>query len=353
MRLYNIFLTFLIFSSLFGSKQIDTIFGSYEIDDPIIEELIDSKVMQRLKNIDQSGVPYYLGYVSAFDRFSHSVGVYYLLKKVNAPHKEQVAGLLHDASHTVFSHLGDYLFQDTFERSYHDGIHKWYLKNVNIQAILDEYNLTLKDILPKENDYLALDQGLPDMCADRIEYNLHTALMFNMFTKEKVKEIISNIRYKRGKWYFTDVKLAKEFAKLSLEFTEKFWGGDWNFVIQQFYSEILLRAKEIGLVTLEDVHFKEDKEIFDRILSSNDESIKELLLKCWCASDYYEVVTSEPFDYIHFPKFRGIDPLVSYHNKLVRLTSIDNEFRKEFLRVKEYTVKGIKIRLKNFSKKAA
>ena len=82
-----------------------------KVDCADVMPVINSDVMQRLKDIDQSGAARYLGVkLPAFSRYEHSVGVYALLKKAGALKKEQVAGLLHDASHTVFSHVGDYIW---------------------------------------------------------------------------------------------------------------------------------------------------------------------------------------------------------------------------------------------------
>ena len=51
-----------------------------------------------------AGVP-----VQERDPFEHSLGVYLLLRRLGADRREQVAGLLHDISHTAFSHAVDFL----------------------------------------------------------------------------------------------------------------------------------------------------------------------------------------------------------------------------------------------------
>lgn len=59
----------------------DPIYGTVEIQDPVILELIQSPTLQRLKGIDQAG--YYDEHFpdSKHTRFEHSMGVYLLLKR--------------------------------------------------------------------------------------------------------------------------------------------------------------------------------------------------------------------------------------------------------------------------------
>ena len=52
-------------------------------------------------------------------RFEHSLGVFALLRRLRAPRREQVAGLLHDISHTAFSHAVDFVFTSE-EQDHHE-----------------------------------------------------------------------------------------------------------------------------------------------------------------------------------------------------------------------------------------
>ena len=91
------------------------VYGEEEINEGVLIELVNSKEVQRLKNITLTGIPeeYYFRKVSS--RFGHSVGVMILLRRLGADLKEQIAGLLHDVSHTAFSHLVEWLFGDPME----------------------------------------------------------------------------------------------------------------------------------------------------------------------------------------------------------------------------------------------
>ena len=152
--------------------NLETIYGNFEINDPVIIELLSHPMMLRLKNIRQYGVNYYVIKSETYHRYEHSVGVYLLLKKYGASLKEQVAGLLHDVSHTVFSHVGEWIFdhKDGLS-SYQDDNHDSFLKATGFAEILEKHGFTLASINHKHNNFSLLEQDLPDLCLDRIEYN--------------------------------------------------------------------------------------------------------------------------------------------------------------------------------------
>ena len=116
----------------------DRIYGEIEIKEPVILELINSPTLQRLRGIDQSGYfePYFPGTV--YSRFEHSMGVFILLKKYNASTEEQIAGLIHDVSHSAFSHCIDYVLDEGSEKTHNhqDRIFATFVKIPRFQPYL-------------------------------------------------------------------------------------------------------------------------------------------------------------------------------------------------------------------------
>ncbi len=323
-----------------------SIFGDICIEDPVILDLLNAPVMKRLHNIDQSGTPrYFTHHVPAFTRYDHSVGVYALLKKAGVSLDEQIAGLLHDASHTVFSHTGDWVMgMGEKDNSYQDDIHSWFLKNMQVEDILHKHGHTLDKVLHKNNGHVALEQDLPDMCADRIEYNLHTGLIFGLLTTAEIKEIADDLHYENQKWFFTNPKLARDFANLSIYFTQYLWGSPYNQAINHWSGQMLKRAIDIQLVNRDTFHFGIDQQVLEKLQDSSDPEIQMYLEKCKNFQHHYKVVSNDDFDIQTKPKFRGIDPWVRVNGKLLRLTQIDKDYAREYKRVKLYVQKGIRIK---------
>src|SRR5690348_1533614 len=98
----------------------DRVYGDSEITDEGVLGLIGVPTFQRLRGVYQAGPSAIAFSFKDVTRFEHSLGVYLLLERLGASRKEQIAGLLHDISHTAFSHAVDFVVtsdeQDHHER---------------------------------------------------------------------------------------------------------------------------------------------------------------------------------------------------------------------------------------------
>lgn len=173
-------------------KYKDRIFGEVEINEPVILDLIESPSMQRMKGIDQHGYfePYFPG--MTFKRFEHSVGVFILLKKFGASLEEQIAGLIHDVSHTVFSHVGDYIYGFEMNQGFQDNCFGEFVKNSEIPKILEKYGIDYKYIINEKNFPLK-ERGLPDLCADRIDYFLRAIKVTTKTHSKEINQFLNNL----------------------------------------------------------------------------------------------------------------------------------------------------------------
>ncbi len=315
-----------------------------ECDD--IAPVINSDVMQRLKHIDQSGgARYFSPKLPAFSRYEHSIGVYAILKKAGVSKKELVAGLLHDASHTVFSHVGDYIWTDDVneytKESYQDKTHREYLHRNKMETILNSINITLDDADINKNDYKALEQHLPDMCADRIQYNIHTGFIMKMITQKEIKEIMEDLEFKDNKWFFKNLDIARKFANLSIYFTQNFWGAKWNTTMNIHFANALKRALKLKIIEKDDL-FSTDKIVMDKLAKSDDRIIQLNLQQCQNPLNRLpeQKYKTEKF----LPKFRGIDPLIRKKDgTFSRLTEMDIMFKANYDTVKQWCENGYDI----------
>ena len=327
--------------------EVKTIFGPIKLQDKLLR-VYNLEQMQRLAGIDQSGTPAYWNGVPKFSRLDHSLDVLWLVMNFGGDLQEQIAALTHDISHTVFSHVADIVFGIA---NYQDTIHEWFLQQTKIEEIIGSYDWVAKDIVPENPVFKRLEQPLPDMCADRIAYNIRTAFVFRMIQEDDIKFIVSKLRFddEKKRWYFISKKAAKKFAALPLTFTEHFWGSADNLVVYFVTSKILKRAFLLERISKSDMNFGTDKEILAKLDACDDPEIKRLIAKAKIPKTAYRILKDDEGtpDFVPKPKFRGIDPWVyNQHSKeYKRLSELDKEFAAEFKRVEDFCKKGYSVQL--------
>lgn len=110
-----------------GSKEIfDAVWGNVEFSNGEIY-ILDSPLLQRLRNIKQLGLAYFVYCGSDYSRFYHTIGVVYLTDrmvtainrcKLEISEKQKryfkivarLAAIFHDAGHMFFSHVSEHYF---------------------------------------------------------------------------------------------------------------------------------------------------------------------------------------------------------------------------------------------------
>ena len=116
-------------------RWVDRVYGSVAIDEPAILDLIGCATFQRLKGVRQAGPSALAFPFKDVTRFEHSLGVFLLLRRLGADRREQVAGLLHDVSHTAFSHAVDFVVSSD-EQDHHEQLKPLMLDRPDIAAAL-------------------------------------------------------------------------------------------------------------------------------------------------------------------------------------------------------------------------
>jgi HD superfamily phosphohydrolase len=329
------------------AKQLDTFYGPLEVNEPVLLELIESPTFQRLKSIHQYGVAYYTTHREEYNRFDHSVGVFAILRVNHASIEEQIAGLLHDVSHTAFSHVGDWVFgKENQDKDYQNDIHALYLEMSGLADILKKHGFTVDQILPHEELFPALENSLPNLCADRIDYNIQGAYYQGFITYEEVLTIFHDLRFSENRWVSTSPELMKKLTRFSLFMTQTCWGGPTNHLMSRWLADAILRSIEIGVISQKDFHFGTDQDIWDLLMMQKDPIIAQKMWMVMHPQDYFSVVdTTAEADDIVKSKFRGINPWILSGSTCVRITEMDRQIAEEFEKVRQIVTSGWLIKL--------
>jgi HD superfamily phosphohydrolase len=179
------------------SKIIYDPIHKYMTFDSIILKIIDTVEFQRLKNIKQLGLCYYVFPGASHNRFEHSLGVCYLSGllidtiKTNQPELGisertallvKIAGLVHDIGHACFSHFFDHHFlhkkipESPFkEHEYRSGeLFKHIVRKYNIGLTEEEVNTIINMIDPGEDNksylYQIVANKLNGLDCDKFDY---------------------------------------------------------------------------------------------------------------------------------------------------------------------------------------
>lgn len=243
---------------------LDQVYGTITITVPVILDIVKSPTFRRLRGIDQAGYakPYFPG--TEHTRFEHSLGVYELLRRYNAPLEEQISGLIHDVSHAAFSHCIDYvLAKKAEEQAHQDNIFEEFVRKSEIPAVLKKDSIDIEYILNDKNFPLK-ERKLPDICADRIDYSLRTARAYNETTKEEVKNLLGSLQVHNQQWVFQDVSSAKEYAELFKRMNDRYYAGFPSAVMFRTVGDYLRHALQQGYVASSDF-FTTDIEVLQKI----------------------------------------------------------------------------------------
>ena len=336
-----------------ASIRVASLHGETIITEPVLLDLLKTPMMERLKGINQGGICHYAKPdTPPFNRYEHSVDVFLLLRRYGGTLEEQMAALGHDASHTVFSHVGDIVFKnkDT-KNSYQDNIHESFLREHGISEVLAKHGYKIEDILHKSEGFSMLEKGLPDLCADRIQYNYHTGYIDGLISAEHVKKGYKHLHFEDGVWFFDNAEDAARLARISLYETIHLWGAAWNLLTYDWTAQAMRRAMNIGLITVDDIHYDvQDDQMWEILIRADDPMIKYMMHRVQHYQDQFSLISEEQFgalsndhgipcQNIQF-KFRGVDPFVQTKKGLKRLTEIDTLFAQEYNETKIQAKKG-------------
>jgi len=232
------------------SKIIYDPIHKYMTFDSIILKLIDTVEFQRLKNIKQLGLCYYVFPGASHNRFEHSLGVCYLSGllidtiKTNQPELNisertallvKIAGLVHDIGHACFSHFFDHHFlhkkiPDSLykEHEFRSGqLFRYIVKKYNIGLTDDEVDTIIAMIDPCEEHksylYQIVANKLNGLDCDKFDYiardTYNVGLSYSFDASRLIKEarVIDNkicfpkkCYFEISDLYYTRYKLHKQ-----------------------------------------------------------------------------------------------------------------------------------------------
>jgi HD superfamily phosphohydrolase len=297
-------------------RWVDRVYGEVTIDDPEILALIATPTFARLEGIRQAGPSALAFPFKTVTRREHSLGVHILLRCLGAGRREQVAGLLHDISHTAFSHAVDFVFHSD-EQDYHEGLKPAVLNRPDMIAALKRLGFD-PEMFYDDESYPLLERPLPWLCADRVDYFLRDSLACGVSTPEFVARVLDHLAVADERIVLTDVAVARDMAQLFSAMNRDWWAGPVEAYIYNEFADALREGLRLGVLDKASL-MTDDAYVLDQLRSARSALIDAKL-------DHVQHVPSEftrGYAPRIVPKSRWLDPPVRLGRTWRRLSEIE------------------------------
>ena len=272
----------------------DPVHSYIHIHYEVIWNCLDSKEFQRLRRIRQLGGDFQVYPTAEHSRFSHSLGVYEIVRRMVTEVKSlcvelteyekvcvMLAGLLHDVGHGPFSHA----FEHVTNHSHEEYTAKIILGNTELNAILRNVSERLpQDIVSiiqhiHENDILnQIVSGQLD--ADRMDYLLRdsyfTATSYGQFDLERILRTIRVRKTAEGRKVivvkYTGIHSVEDYIMARYQM---YWQVYYHPVARSYEAVFIQLFNRLKDIFKGDKDYFEDMKVLVPFLEESEVSVEE------------------------------------------------------------------------------
>lgn len=326
------------------SYSIPEYFGILNGDEKLpdfLNKYLSLPLMTRLKNIGLlCGTDWTTLYKNRFyySRYDHSLGVALIIWHFTKDKAQTLAGLFHDVSTPVFSHVADFRKGDALTQSATEEPNALMLKeDKNLPRLLSEDGLTLEQVLDYHK-YPVADNEIPCLSADRLEYMFPSGMALEgSWTMEEIRRVYNDLAVLKNEEGIDELGFctleAAELYCYRFANTGHILQLNENKLTLQLLAEVCRLALEAGLVQEEDFMTLGESDVINRFEKYAENHSEEKF------SVYYRTFrkmtsiehTSAPLPAeTHFSvslkvKQRYINPLVLVDGKARRLGDVSEK----------------------------
>jgi HD superfamily phosphohydrolase len=252
----------------------DRVYGRVSIEDSEILDLIRCATFERLKGVRQAGPSALAFQFKDVTRYEHSLGVFILLRRLRAPRREQIAGLLHDVSHTAFSHAVDFVFTSS-EQDHHEHLKPLMLDRPDIARALAALGYSPRDFYD-DSVYPLLEQPIPLLCADRLDYFLRDGLACDVVKSDFIERVLGCLAVVDQQIVLTDVAVARQATALFARMNRDWWASPIEAFIYNEFADALREGLRLGAIEHDDL-LTEDTLVLEKLEAAGSRKIAKKL----------------------------------------------------------------------------
>jgi hypothetical protein len=294
----------------------DRVYGPSSIDDAAILALIDTPTFRRLAGIRQAGPSALAFPFKTVTRHEHSLGVYLLLRRLGADRREQVAGLLHDISHTAFSHAVDFIV-DSDEQDHHEQLKPRFLNRPDLAEAIARLGYRPEDFYD-DGIYPLLERPLPWLCADRLDYFLRDSLACGVSTPASVRRTLAHITVANRLIAFDDPAVARDAVERFAEMNRSWWASETEAYIYNEFADALREGFRLGALREADL-MEDDDSVLARLHAARSPLIEGKLAHI----EHFRPALLAGYAPRITPKVRWLDPPVAVDGYCQRLSELE------------------------------
>ncbi|MBN1922341.1 MAG: HD domain-containing protein [Anaerolineae bacterium] len=299
----------------------DPIYGIIDLSHPLLDDLYHTRAVQRLAHIYQAGITAFIRPERQTTRLEHSLGVLALLQFLDAPLEEQAAGLLHDVPHTAFSHVVDFVFPNA-QHTYHEVHREELIADSDLPACLERHGLDWRTITESDN-FSLLEQPLPALCADRLDYFLRDGLALQLFEQAEVNAFLESLRKVAGRIVVGTLDAARWLGEAFIAADDAVWCSVQEVGWYACMAEALRAAMAANLLTEADLRGT-DRALMMRLRAAPIPEVQHWLARLRPEVDFVRVAVGG--DLTVLPKVRAVDPPVLHDERILALSELDPAF---------------------------
>jgi len=300
----------------------DVVYGTVEIEEQVLIDLMQAKAMQRLNRILQHGITALIGLTRPVTRFEHSIGVMLLVRRFGGTLDEQIAALLHDVSHTAFSHVIDYVVDGHDSQSYHEEKKEHIMAASDLPDILSRHGYHWRNFLHEE-DYPLLEQPAPALCADRLDYFLRDSHDLGLSTADEIQHAFDHLIVHSNRIAVDEVAVARWLADTYIAADKASWANFREVGLYEVTARAIKIAMQLGAIT-EDDFWGTDDQLWVKLREIDHDELQRQL-KLISKDTRFEWDDVAPTFRVS-TKLRTIDPDVLIAGQLLPLSSLDADF---------------------------
>ncbi len=239
--------------------------------------------------------------------------------------EEQIAGLLHDISHTAFCHVVDYIYKQEENQEHHESLFSQVFMGSQIPKIAQTNGIRPELFLEMENFFL-LERPIPDLCADRLDYFFRDSVLLGVCKRDDIDLFLQHLVVQEGEIMVDDPLIAKMMAVSFMECSRKFWASPTQAASFQILADAIKSGLEAGVIREKDFLLT-DQEVYRKLKSSKNLSITSKL--DLLNPEFFAVNSPDDFDFFVKTKARYIDPKVVRNGTVKRLSELDETYKRQ------------------------